>query len=43
VAQNIVSNLPPMVEQGSAELQAELLNMQALSVEGLLVIAHSSD
>jgi hypothetical protein len=41
VAQSVVSNLPPMVEQGSAELQAELLNMQALSVEDLLAIAHS--
>jgi hypothetical protein len=30
-----------MVEQGAAELQAELLNMQALSVEDLLTIAHS--
>jgi hypothetical protein len=41
VAQSVVSNLPPMVEQGAAELQADLLNMQALSLEDLLVIAHS--
>ncbi len=41
VVQSVVSNLPPMVEQGAAELQAELLNMQALSVEDLLTIAHS--
>ncbi len=41
VAQSVVSNLPPMVEQGSPEIQAELLNMQMLSVEELLAIAHS--
>jgi hypothetical protein len=41
VTQSVVSNLPPMVEQGSAELQAELMNMQALSIEDLLTIAHS--
>jgi hypothetical protein len=39
VAQSVVSNLPPMVEQG--EVQAELLNMQKLSIEDLLAIAHS--
>jgi hypothetical protein len=39
VAQSVVSNLPPMVEQG--ELQADLLNIQTLSIEDLLVIAHS--
>jgi hypothetical protein len=41
VAQSVVSNLPPMVEQGSAEVQADLLNMQNLSIEDLLTIAHS--
>jgi hypothetical protein len=41
VAQSVVSNLPPMVEPGSPEIQAELLNMQALSVEELLTIARS--
>jgi hypothetical protein len=41
VAQSVVSNLPPMVEQGSAEVQADLLQMQSLSIEELLTIAHS--
>jgi repressor of nif and glnA expression len=41
VAQSVVSNLPPMVEPGAVAIQAELLNMQALSVEELLAIAHS--
>jgi hypothetical protein len=41
VAQSVVSNLPPMVEQGSAEVQAELVHMQNLSIEELLTIAHS--
>jgi hypothetical protein len=41
VAQSVVSNLPPMVEQGPDQIQADLLNMQALSVEDLLTIAHS--
>lgn len=39
MAQSVVSNLPPMVEQG--ELQADLLNIQKLSIEDLLAIAHS--
>jgi hypothetical protein len=41
VAQSVVSNLPPMVEPGATAIQAELLNMQALSVDELLAIAHS--
>jgi len=41
VAQSVVSNLPPMVEPGSTAMQAELLNMQTLSIEDLLAIAHS--
>ena len=41
VAQSVVSNLPPMVDQVSIEMQAELLKMQGLSVDELLPIAHS--
>ena len=40
VAQSVVSNLPPMVDQVSVEMQAELLKMQVLSVDELLPIAH---
>jgi hypothetical protein len=40
VTQSVVSNLPPMVEQVSPEMQVELLKMQVLSVEELLAIAN---
>ena len=41
VAQSVVSNLPPMVDQVSVEMQAELLKMQGLPIEELLPIAQS--
>ncbi len=41
VAQSVVSNLPPMMETASPEMQRELLNLQTLSIEDLLTIANS--
>lgn len=35
-AQSVVSNLPPSVDNASAEMQPELLKMQNLSIEELL-------
>ncbi|NES21923.1 MAG: hypothetical protein F6K41_24110 [Symploca sp. SIO3E6] len=41
VAQSALNNLPPSVDSAPAELQPELLQMQALSKEALLEIAQS--
>jgi hypothetical protein len=41
VAQSVVSNLPPSVENAAPEMQAELLKMQRLSIEELLAIANA--
>ncbi|NEQ65014.1 MAG: hypothetical protein F6K21_05835 [Symploca sp. SIO2D2] len=41
VAQSALNNLPPSVDSAPAELQPELLHMQALSKEALLEIAQS--
>lgn len=41
VAQRALNNLPPSVDSAPAELQPELLQMQALSKEALLEIAQS--
>lgn len=40
-AQSVVSNLPPSVDNASAEMQPELLKMQNLSIEELLAIANA--
>ena len=40
-AQSVVSNLPPSVDDASAEMQPELLKMQHLSIEELLAIANA--
>lgn len=40
-AQSIVSNLPPSAEDAPLEMQPELLNLQTLSSEELLTIAHA--
>ncbi|NEQ23106.1 MAG: hypothetical protein F6K28_28920 [Microcoleus sp. SIO2G3] len=40
-AQSIVSNLPPSADNAPPEIQAELLRMQALSVDELLKIAQA--
>jgi hypothetical protein len=39
IAQSIVNNLPPAVENFPPEMQAELLQMQTLDIENLLEIA----
>lgn len=39
--QSVVSNLPPCVDNASAEMQPELLKMQHLSIEELLAIANA--
>ena len=41
VIQSIAGNLPPAVEKAPAEIQAELLTMQTLSVDRLRQIAQS--
>jgi hypothetical protein len=41
IAQSVVSNLPPSAENAPSELRAELMEMQALSVDELLVIART--
>lgn len=41
VAQSVLSNLPPSVENAPPELQAELLAIQALSTDELMAIAQS--
>lgn len=41
VAQSVLSNLPPSVENAAPELQRELIRMQVLSTEELLGIARS--
>lgn len=40
-AQSVVSNLPPSVDNASAEMQPELLKMQHLGIEELLAIANA--
>jgi uncharacterized membrane protein len=40
-AQSVLSNLPPSVDNASAEMQPELLKMQHLSIEELLAIANA--
>lgn len=40
-AQSVVSNLPPSVDNASAEMQPDLLKMQSLSIEELLEIANA--
>ncbi len=40
-AQSIASNLPPSADNAPLEMQADLLRMQALSIEELIEIAHS--
>jgi hypothetical protein len=42
VAQSIASNLPPLIDQASPELQPELLKMQRLSDPELLSIAQTT-
>jgi hypothetical protein len=41
VAQSVISNLPPFVENASPELQSEFLRLQSLTNEELLAIAQS--
>jgi predicted transcriptional regulator len=41
VIQSIAGNLPPAIETAPVEIQAELLTLQSLSVEGLRQIAQS--
>ncbi|MEA5447737.1 hypothetical protein VB780_04095 [Leptolyngbya sp. CCNP1308] len=41
VAQSVLSNLPPSVDNAPPELQTELLTMQGLSVEELYAIAQA--
>jgi hypothetical protein len=41
VAQSVVSNLPPEIEQSSPELRPELLRMQSLPDTALLEIAQA--
>ena len=41
VAQSVISNLPPSVDNAAPELQPELLNLQTLSTEELRVIAQA--
>jgi hypothetical protein len=41
VAQSVLSNLPPSVDNFPPELQTDLLAMQTLSTEGLLAIAQA--
>jgi hypothetical protein len=41
VAQSVLSNLPPSVDNATPELQPELLNLQALSTEELWAIAQA--
>lgn len=41
VAQSVISNLPPSVDNAAPELQLELLQMQTLNTEELLAIAQS--
>lgn len=41
VAQSVLSNLPPSVDNGPPELQADLLTMQLLSTEDLYAIAQA--
>ncbi len=41
VAQSVLSNLPPSVDNAPPELQADLLAMQTLSTEDLLAIAQA--
>ena len=41
-AQSVVSNLPPSVDNASAEMQPELLKMQNLGVEELLALANAT-
>jgi hypothetical protein len=41
VAQSVVSNLPPSVDNAPLEMQAELLQLQTLGTEDLLTIAHA--
>jgi predicted transcriptional regulator len=42
IAQSIASNLPPLIDQASPELQPELLKMQRLSDPELLSIAQTA-
>jgi hypothetical protein len=42
IAQSIASNLPPLIDQASPELQPELLKMQRLSDPELLSIAQTT-
>ena len=41
VAQSVISNLPPSIDNASPELQPELLRMQTLSNEEIVAIAQS--
>lgn len=41
VAQSVLSNLPPSTDNAPPELQADLLTMQALSIEELYAIAQA--
>ncbi|WP_228037930.1 hypothetical protein [Nodosilinea sp. LEGE 06152] len=41
MAQSVLSNLPPSVDNAPPELQTELLGMQGLSVEELHAIAQA--
>jgi hypothetical protein len=41
VAQSVLSNLPPSVDNAPPELQTDLLSMQGLSVEDLYAIAQA--
>ena len=41
VAQSVISNLPPSVDNASPELQLEVLRMQSLSTEELVKIAQA--
>lgn len=41
VAQSVMSNLPPSIDNASPELQPELLRMQTLSNEEIVAIAQA--
>jgi predicted transcriptional regulator len=41
VAQSIISNLPPFPDKAPPEIQAELLQLQALNIDELLHVARS--
>jgi hypothetical protein len=41
VAQSVLSNLPPSVDNATPELQPELLHLQSLSIEELRAIAQA--